>query len=191
MKCLIPTAVGTAIISLALTMNARCESLPPGQVDFGSFSPSASGGEFVEVNVTSSLIAMAARFIEKDEPEVAKVLKGLQLVHVNVIGVNEENRGDLESKAQKIRKQLDSNGWERIVVAQQQDQNVGVYLKTQNKETVQGIVVTVMDGGKQAVFVNVVGDIRPEQLSMVGERLHIEPLKNIGHATDKAEKGEK
>ena len=189
MKCLMPATLGTAVLSLALTVNA--DTLPPGQVDFGSFSPSSTGGEFVEVNVTSSLISLAARFIEKDEPEVAKLLKGLQLVHVNVIGVNEENRSELESKAQKIRKNLDKNGWERIVMAQQQNQNVGVYLKTENKDTVQGLVVTVMEGNKQAVFINVVGDIKPEQLSLLGERLHIEPLKHIGVPSEKAEKSEK
>jgi len=191
MKCLMPATLGTAVLSLALTLNARSDTLPPGQVDFGSFSPTSTGGEFVEVNVTSSLISLAARFIEKDEPEVAKLLKGLQLVHVNVIGVNEENRSELESKAQKIRKTLDKNGWERIVMAQQQDQNVGVYLKTENKDTVQGLVVTVMEGNKQAVFINVVGDIKPEQLSLLGERLHIEPLKHIGIPSEKAEKSEK
>jgi len=191
MRRLIPAAFGTVLLAGVLTANARAESLPPGQVDFGNFSPALSSGEFVEVNVSSTLISLAARFIEKEEPDVAKLLKGLQLVHVNVIGVSEENRAELEAKAQKIRKDLDSNGWERVVVAQQQQQNVGVYLKTQNKEVVQGLVVTVMDGGKQAVFVNVVGDVRPEQLSILGERLHIEPLKNLGHTTDKAEKGEK
>ncbi len=191
MKCKMSSAFGSAILLTGLAFNARAETLPPGQVDFGAFSPAASGGEFVEVNVTSSLISLAARFVEKDEPEVAKLLKGLQLVHVNVIGINDDNRAEIEGKAKKVRKELDSNGWEKIVVAQQQGQNVGVYLKTQNKETVQGLVVTVMDGTKQAVFVNVVGDIRPEQLSLLGERLHIEPLKELGHAVEKPEKAEK
>ena len=136
-------------------------------------------------NVTTSLISLAAHFLEKDEPDVAKLLNGLQLVHVNVIGVNDDNKADLESKAQKIHKQLDGHGWERIVMAQQQDQNVAVYLKTENKDTVQGVVVTVMEGNKQAVFVNVVGNIKPEQLAMIGERLHIEPLKKLGEKMEK------
>jgi hypothetical protein len=185
MKYFIPTALGTVILSAAVAANVSAEPLPPGQVDFGTFTPPGSGGEFVEVNVTSSIISLAAHFLEKNEPEIAKVLNGLQLVHVNVIGVNDENKEDLENKAQKIRKQLDGHGWERVVMAQQQEQHVAVYLKTENKDTVQGIVVTVMDGGKQAVFVNVVGNIKPEQLSLIGERLNIEPLKKIGHPAEK------
>ncbi len=184
MKCLMTCVLGTAILPLALAGNAFGEALPPGQVDFGTFS-AASGGEFVEVNVTSSLISLATKFLEKDQPDVAQVLKGLQLVHVNVIGVNDGNRSELETRVQEIRKNLESKGWERIVKVQEKAQDVGVYLKTQNKDTVQGLVVVVIDGSKEAVFVNVVGDIKPEQLSMLGEKLHIDPLKKIGEKLEK------
>jgi hypothetical protein len=137
--------------------------------------------------VTSSLISLATRFLEKDQPDIAKVLKGLQLVHVNVVGVDDQNRSDVETRVQSVRKELESKGWERIVKVQEKDQDVGVYLKSQNKDTVQGLVVVVVDGGKQAVFVNVVGDIKPEQLSMLGDALHLDPLKKIGHQVEKTE----
>ena len=182
MKRLIPVTLASALL-LALAAGLRAGTLP-GQVDFGTFA-SASGGEFVEVNVTSSLISLAASFVEKEEPDVAKLLKGLQLVHVNVVGINDENKADLDARAQKICKQLEGNGWEKVVTAQQRDQNVGIYLKTQQNGNVQGLVVIAIDGKKEAVFVNVVGDIKPEQLSTLGDRLHIDPLKKLGHSEEK------
>jgi hypothetical protein len=187
MKQFLPCMLETAVLPLALAANAFGEALPPGQVDFGSFTAPAGGGEFVEVNVTSSLISLATKFLEKDQPDVAKVLQGLKLVHVNVIGLNEENRPDIQERVQGIRKDLETKGWERIVKVQDKGQDVGIYLKTQNKDTVQGLVVVVIDGGKEAVFVNVVGDIKPEQLSMLGEKLHIDPLKKIGKEVEKKE----
>jgi hypothetical protein len=187
MKQFLPSMLATAVLPLALGANAFGETLPPGQVDFGTFTAPAGGGEFVEVNVTSSLISLATKFLEKDQPDVAKVLQGLQLVHVNVIGLNDENRPDIQERVQGIRKDLEAKGWERIVKVQDKGQDVGVYLKTQNKDTVQGLVVVVIDGGKEAVFVNVVGDIKPEQLSMLGEKLHIDPLKKIGLEVEKKE----
>jgi len=189
MKRLIPLAVGLAVISTAATTGLCAESLPPGQVDFGKFSPS-SGGEFVEVNLSSSLISLAAKFVEKSEPEVARLLNSVHLVRVNVVGMDEDNRADLEKRAQKIRRELDSKGWERIVTAQKQGQDVGVYLKTQGKDTVQGIVVMVMEGKGEAVFVNIVGNIKPEQLALLGDKLHIDPLKKAGGALEKTEKEE-
>ena len=153
----------------------------PGQVDFGTFSPPKGDGEFVEVNVPTSLITLAARLVEKEEPDVAKLLNGLKLVRVNVIGLDQENRAALQKRAQKIREELAGKGWERIVTAQQKDQNVSVYLKMTDKGAVQGLTAVVLDGKEHAVFANVVGDIKPEQLALVGERFNIDPLKELGH----------
>jgi hypothetical protein len=188
MKDPMPVLLGTAIVSLALLGTTCAESLPPGQVDFGKFVPPGGGGEFVEVNLGSSLLSLAATFVQEEEPGVAQLLNGLQLVRVNVIGVNGDNRAELEKRTQKLRQELENKGWDRVVAAQKQDQDVGIYVKTQGKEIVQGLVVTVMEGNHQAVFVNIVGNIKPEQLALLGERLHIEPLKKLGSATGKAEK---
>jgi len=172
-------------------MSVCAENLPAGQVDFGKFSPPGAGGEFVEINLSSSLITLASRLVGKDEPEVAQLLNGLQLVRVTVIGLDDDNRAELQARAQRIRKELDGKGWERIVTAQKEGQEVGVYLKTRNKDTVEGLAVVVMEGERQAVFINIVGEIKPEQLAMLGEKLHIDPLKKAGRATEKAEKAEK
>ena len=186
MKHLTPFTLGITLLSLSLSAGLSAETLP-GQVDFGEFTPPGKGGEYVEVNLSSSLISLASRFVEKSEPEVARLLSGLKLVRVNVISLNDENRADIQKRADKLRKQLDGKGWERVVLAQEKDQDVSVYLKTQNKDTIQGLVVLVTEGNKQAVFVNIVGDIKPEQLAMLGDQLHIDPLKKLGHPAEKAE----
>jgi hypothetical protein len=185
MKRLTPYALGIAMLSASLIVSPGAETLSPGQVDFGKFSPPGSGGEFVEVYLSSGLISLAARLVEKQEPEVAKLLNGLQLVHVNVIGLDSDNRGDLEKRAQHFRKELDGKGWERIVTAQKQGKDVSVYLKMRDKDAVQGLAAVVMDGKERAVFINIVGDIRPEQLSLLGEKFHLDPLKKLGSASEK------
>jgi len=170
---------------LALTLTLRAESLGPGEVNFGEFSPPNSGGEFVEVNLGSNLISLAARFVPKDQGEVANLLRSLQLVRVNVIGLDDDNRGELKTRAQKIQKHLKAEGWERIVSAKQKDQDVGIHIKMRGTNSVAGVAVIVLDGDKQAVFINIVGDVKPEQLALVGEQLNIEPLKKFGPKTKK------
>jgi hypothetical protein len=190
MKNWMPLAVGTATLCLALSANVRAEELQPGQVDFGTFSPGKEGGEFVEVNVPSGLISLAATFVEKQEPDVAKLLNGLKMVHVNVIGLSEENRAEIQKRAQKVRKDLTAKGWERIVVAQQNEKEAGVYLKMSDKGAVQGLVAVVMDGDQHAVFVNIVGEIRPDQIALLGEKLNLDPLKKLGPGMSKSKKKE-
>ena len=73
-------------------------------------------------------------------------------------------------------------GWERVVTVRQKDDDVVVYLKTRGDEAVEGIVVTLIEHNSEAVLVNIVGDLRPEKIAVIGERLNIEPLKKVGAA---------
>ena len=174
-------AATSLLLASTLVLPLRADNPPPpGQVDFGAFTPSDHGGQFVEVNVKDSLLALAARLTEKQEPEVADLLRHLKSVRVNVLGVDDGNRADLAARIKKVRTELETKGWDRIVTVQEKKSDVGVYLKQRDAEAIEGVVVTIIDDDKEAVFVNVVGDIRPEKLALIGERLNIEPLKKAG-----------
>jgi hypothetical protein len=131
---------------------------------------------------------MVTNFAKKQEPQVAEVLAGLKSIRVNVMGVTDENREELTKKIKSIRAQLDGSGWERLVTVMKGSEDVGVFMKMRGPEAVEGIVVTVLKGDEQAVFVNVVGDIRPDKLATVGERFNIEPLKHLPAAPQESEK---
>jgi hypothetical protein len=183
MKRSIIAILGASLLALGPALSLQAQNPPAGQVDFGKFVPPSSGADFVEVNLTTSLISLASQLVEKEDAEVAHLLKTLTQVRVTAIGIDDENRADLKKRAQKVREELDSKGWERIVTAQKDEQTVGVFLKSRNKDTVEGIVVLATEGNKRAVFVNIVGDIKPEQIAKLGEKLHIDPLKKVGEAT--------
>jgi hypothetical protein len=171
---------GAALLTGLLATSIHAQDPPTGFVDFGKFTPPGAGGEFVEVNIKSNLISMAARLTEKTEPQVAELLRGLKLIRVNVIGLNADNRSEVEKRVKSIREELDAQHWERIVTAQQAKEDVSVFLKTRGDESVEGLAVTVLESSRQAVLVNIVGDIRPEKVAMIGERFNIEPLKKVG-----------
>jgi Na+-translocating ferredoxin:NAD+ oxidoreductase RnfG subunit len=186
MKCLLPFALGTAVLCFGLNTTASAADLMPGQVDFGAFSPPKEGGQYVEVKLPSNLISLAARFVEKEEPEVAELLKGLKLVRVNVVGIDKDNGAEIQKRMKSIRKDLDGKAWERIVTAQEKDQEVAIYVKMSAKDGIEGFVALVNEDNRQAVFVNIVGEIKPEQVAMLGEKLHLDPLKKIGQAAEKS-----
>lgn len=173
---LVPLA---ASLALSAPPNHAAQNGSSGRVDFGVFTPPASGGEFVEVNIGSAVISMAATLVEKQEPEVARLVSGLRSIKVAVIGIDDGNRVELENRAKAVTRQLLDRGWERIVSVQKQGQDVGVFLKTRTKEVVEGLTLVMLEGTKQAVFINVDGDIKPEQLALIGERFHLEPLKEV------------
>lgn len=185
------TLAGLVTLTLAITctlgsLTSRAEEpAPAGWVDFGKFTAPAKGGQFVEVNLQGQLLNLAARITEKHEPEVSDLLRNIKSVRVNVVGIDSGNREELGERLTKVRTELEGKGWERIVTVQEKGQDVGVYLKQRGEEAIEGVVVTVIDGGKQAVFVNVVGDIKPEKLALLAEHLDIEPLKKAGVHTRK------
>jgi hypothetical protein len=186
MKTSIPQSVALAALSaIAASSGVHADATAPGYVDFGKFSPPASGGEFVEVQVRSNLLSMMARLAEKNDPDVADMLRGLQLVRVNVIGLDDENRAEMEKRVKKIRGELDAQGWERVVTAQKKDEDVAIYLKMRGQEAVEGVVVTVIERNHEAVLVNIVGDLKPEKIAALGEKLNIDPLKKIGQEIGK------
>jgi hypothetical protein len=185
MKKMIRVTVGCLLVSALLGWRIEAADTAPGFVDFGKFTPPAGGGEYVEVQISSNLISMAARLAEKAEPQVAELLRGLHQVRVNVIGLDNDNRAEMQKRIQKIRAELDTKGWDRVVIAQKKGEDIGVYIKTQGAEAVQGLAVTVIENDKEAVLVNIVGDIKPDKVALLGERLNIDPLKQVGESLKK------
>ena len=180
MKTALRRLFATALIAAAPTLATHAES--PGLVDFGKFTAPGNGSEFVEVQVRSNLLNFAATLVEKEEPDAAKLLRSVQLVRVNVVGLTDANREEMQNRVKDIRQKLESSGWERNVNVQGKDgEDVGVYIQMQGSTALAGVAVTVIDRGN-VVLVNLVGDIRPEQISALGEKLNIQPLKKIGEA---------
>ena len=180
MKRLICQVFVIAGLAAGASLNALAAP-PAGQVDFGKFAEAAAGGELVEVQVSSNMLSMAARLVDKQEPELGKLLRSVQLIHINVIGLTEENRAEMEKRMQRIRRELDAQGWERIVTAQKKSgDDVAVFARTRGEEALAGLAITVFSPKKGAVLANIVGDIRPDQVAALGEKLNIEPLKQLG-----------
>ena len=128
---------------------------------------------------------MVARIVQKSENEAGELLKGLERVRVNVVGLDDENRADIQERVTAIRSKLDEEGWDPIVTVKDKGDDVAVYLKMRGEEAVEGIVVTVLDGNKEAVFINIVGNIQPEKIAMIGEKLNLPPLTKLTAALKK------
>jgi hypothetical protein len=184
MKTSLCPLIGLATLVGALALSLPAAGSDPGLVDFGAFDPPDDGSQFVEIQIKGNLINMVSRLARASEPEAADLLSKLRLIRVNILGLTDANRDQIVDRMRQLRGRLEVSGWDRVVTAQDPSgADVAVYLKLRGDEAVEGVVVTVLDGGKQAVFVNIAGDLRPEQLATVGERFNIEPLKNIQPAS--------
>jgi hypothetical protein len=131
------------------------------------------------------MIKLIAEFIKKEDPELYEMLIGLKLVRVEVY----ERSRALEEKwlkeSSKAVKELDDRQWERIVRVRERDEQVYVYVKpSENYDWIQGVVVLGMEDD-EAVFVNIVGDIKPEDISRIGNHWNIDELDSIRYEIEK------
>ena len=67
--------------------------------------------------------------------------------------------------------------------AAEHEQDVAVYLKTDDQDTIQGITVTVIDGGREAVVVNVVGSVNTDQIADLVEKLNLPKFAALAECT--------
>lgn len=180
MKLLHRSLLAAATLSLALGPSLRSAD-EPGYVDFGRLS-AAPASRFVEVNVKSGLLKFVAKIAASQEPDAAELLRNIRHVRVNVVGLDETNQAATLTRMQEVRADLEQKGWEKVVTAREPrkagSDDVAVYMLA-NDDAIQGIVVTVIENKGNAVFVNVVGNIRAEELARLGEKLDLKPLQKL------------
>lgn len=172
--------LSTVLVAFAI-VSSNVSAAPSGYVDLGKFKPT-DGCQFVEVNLHAALLKFASVFVDKEEPEVADLIRTIKHVRVNVVGYNESTRAETTDRVESVRRELETQGWTQMVTVKEveQSQNVAVYVKMGTDESIEGLVVTVIDANKkEVVLVNLVGNIKPEQIAMLGKRLNIEPLSKL------------
>jgi hypothetical protein len=165
-----------AALSTGLVTASLAADPAPGYVDFGSLTASEKG-QYVEVKLNGFMLNFVAKLAKHEDPAAADLIANLKSVRVNVVGLDDANRSATTDRVLAVRKQLEGKGWEQIVTVHgKREEDVAIYVKHRD-EAIEGLVVTVIDARKnEAVLVNVVGDIKPEQLAVLGKHLHIDHL---------------
>ncbi len=180
MKNLIRSVFAAATLSLALIPFASAAEVETGAIDIGQLMPSAKG-KFVEINLSPALLKFAARIAARQEPETAELIRNLKSIRVNVVGLDDSNRAATTEQIEGVRRKLETQGWTKMVTVREQDggDNVDIHVKQHGEESIDGLVITVIDRKGEAVFVNIVGNINADQLAQIADKFDIEPLRKI------------
>lgn len=152
----------------------------PGYVDFNSIDLFKNREAKVEVNLKGPMLQLVSKFAKYDEKGEYDVLSRLKLVNVHIFDIDHDTAKKFSEASRGIAAQLDKKGWERIVRVRDEGDHVDVYFKpSHDYEWIDGIVVMVVGDDDEAVFVNVVGQIRPEDIGRLGGQFGIHELEGI------------
>ena len=165
--------IGVITMLLALSAVAQEDELKtmPGYVAFESLDE-VYGDPKVRVNFGGFLLSLMSK-PAKNDPEAAAVLEGLEGVRINVYSTGGEVLPAID-QLQNAKNMLSNQNWEPIIQVNEDRQNVQVFIKA-NGEGVQGLTVMAVDAD-DAVFVNILGSIDPENLGAIMDQFDVDLL---------------
>ena len=166
------------ISMLALPAMAQEDALKdfPGYVDFGELN-SMFGEPSVQIAVGGALLGFVSALSAQEDPEAAELFQRLHGVRVSVFEKPSVTE-DAVAYVKNISSNLNQQGWESVVTVNSDDEQVRVFMKF-NEENVEGITVMALEED-EAVFVNVIGDLKPDELGKVMDNFDI----NMGNHDD-------
>ena len=142
----------------------------PGYVDFGGLTE-LFGEPAVQIAVGQSLLNMIGAFGAGADPDVADLFSRLHGVRVKVFH-NPSLSDDIFEHVKGVSASLQGEGWEPVVSIDHRYEQVRVFMKL-NGESVEGITLMALEDD-EAVFVNVIGDLDPDELRHVIDKFNVD-----------------
>jgi len=163
------TAVGLAMAlactGIAAAADADDVKKAPGYVDFGALNVFGSKEADKTIFIEQGLMQFIAAAVAKDDPELADMLSKLLQIRVQTFAIEADKLEAIEQKTQDMSKKLEGQGWTTMVkmLDRRESGQTFIYSKMVNGK-MQGLVVMNVEPKDDASFINIVGEIDPEQL---------------------------
>ena len=175
------------LLTVSLAAQSGDVTKEPGYVDFGDLAKFEKSTGVTEVILDEDLLSTLAQISTDEDPNVMAILKGLKLVKANVFKVTDANKSDLEERVKSIDSRLTGSNWKRIVKTRGDDEIANVYIKQNNNKQIVGLVVTSVESGDEAAFVNIVGTIDLATIGRLGKQFDIPHLDGVNHKKEKSD----
>ncbi|HKX56533.1 MAG TPA: DUF4252 domain-containing protein [Xanthomonadales bacterium] len=162
---------GLVLSLLAAPVVAQEDALKslPGYVDFGELQ-GVYGEPKVMINLGGSILKFVGG-MSKDDPEASELLSKLKGVRINVYSVDGNPDAALE-KVSQVKSMLAGSQWEPIVQVNEEGEQAQIFIKLTG-DTMEGLTVMAVDDS-EAVFINIIGQLDPAQLSQVMDNFDID-----------------
>jgi hypothetical protein len=177
MKKLFLSAVIFISASLFATTNALANDITKerGYVDFNNLE-SVYGEPKVMVNLNKTMLGFISK-INMSDPDASELISKLKAVRVQIYNMADNDQPALDLIA-KVSKDIKAKNWLPIVTVNDDDEKVRVFTKITD-DVMDGLVVMVINNSeereeREAVFINIVGEIDPAQINKVTESLNID-----------------
>jgi hypothetical protein len=160
----------TAFMTLPVMAQEDALKDLPGYIDFGQLN-SAYGEPKVNITIGGTILNFVGAMAKKDDPEAAAVFSKLKGVRVSTYNT-EGDAGAALDQLNSVKSKLQSSNWEPVVQVNDGDEQVQIFLKVAG-EVIDGLVLMAVDE-EEAVFINVIGSLDPQELSQVMDNFDVD-----------------
>ena len=116
------------------------------------------------LSIGPSLLRFAASHVD-DDPEVKELLKSLDGVRIRIYEIDGD-AGRVAVRMNSMSRHLQDEGWEPVMLVREDNEATHMLLRVIDQQ-IRGLTVLVSDGDSEAVVINLMGEIQPQQFGDV------------------------
>jgi uncharacterized protein DUF4252 len=132
----------------------------------------------VEINLHGALLRMIAAATRGEDPEFSGMMAGLKSIQVQVVPLIGIDEGSIRTKIGRAVRWLEDRGWQSTMRVREGGEETYIYLKETDGK-IAGLTLLSVQPGDEAVAINIVGRIDPEQIGRLGRSLDIPELEKV------------
>lgn len=140
----------------------------------------------VEINIEGALLRLIAAAAKQEDPEFSSLMAGLKAITVQAVPLKDVDQSSVRAKIGRTVHWLEEHGWKPTLRARDEGEETYIYLREINGK-IAGLTLLALEPGEEAVVINIVGRIDPDQIGRVVQSLDIPSLKKVPAAGKKPE----
>ena len=124
------------------------------------------------LSIGPTLIRFAALAVDDDEPEIAAMLRDLDGVRIRIYEID-GNPQRVADRIMHMSRRLREDGWQSVVLIQEEGEQTHMLMRSSSNR-IQGLTLISSDGEQEAVVINLMGHLDPQNFGDVMAALDID-----------------
>jgi len=140
----------------------------PGFVNFSDLDDLFGVDPVVEANIHGAILRLVAEAAELEDPELADLLRRVRGVYVRVFDLDRLDLDLVTRYKNDMSRFLVEEGWDTVIAVKKRNEDVNMYVRLIDEEIAGMVVMSINRYDEETAFLNIVGDIDPEQIGRIG-----------------------
>jgi hypothetical protein len=150
----------------------------PGYVDFSGVDSWFDAPASTEVDIRGPLVDLVAEASASSDPDFSDLMGDVKAIQVRGFPLSEEEATDIQTQTDQLAASLEDTGWTRVIYVRDNAEQVSIYLREAG-DKIAGLTLLSTKPGDEAVYVNIVGSLSPDQIANLGRGLNLSSLEQV------------